>query len=88
MRYFFNLLGAVDDYDREGYDFGTSGEARLEAVRSAGEYLRDWPELACRDEGFRIEVSDAEGRLVFTFLAKCVDGPWSGDTAASESEAA
>lgn len=75
MRYFFRLCGPNGDVDREGYDFPGVAEARRAAVRSAGEYMRDWPELVCEREEFRIEVSDADGRPVFALAARCIEEP-------------
>lgn len=75
MRYFFNLAGAVHDPDDVGHDFATLSDARIEAARFAGEYLRDRPELVWMGEEFRIEVTEKSGRVLFTFIAVGVDGP-------------
>lgn len=69
MRYFFNLAGAVQYSDTEGSEFASRPEACIEAVRSAGEFLRDRPEVVCTDRELRCEVRDDTGRLVLTFQA-------------------
>lgn len=75
MQYFFNLAGAVHDPDQEGYDLPGISEARIQAARFAGEYLRDRPEIVWKGEEFRIEVTDSSQVLQFTFIAVGVDAP-------------
>lgn len=75
MRYFFNLAGAIHDPDDEGCDFATMGEARLEAARHAAELLRDRPGDVWRGEELRVEVTDADGLVLFTLMVLGVDAP-------------
>jgi hypothetical protein len=75
VRYFFNLAGAVVDPDDKGYELADLSEARIQAARWAGEYLRDRPEVVWMGEEFRIEVTDQHGELLFTFIAVGVDAP-------------
>lgn len=75
MRYFFNLAGAIQDPDHEGFELPDIAEARIAAARFAGEYLRDRPEVGWLGEEFRIEVTDSDGRLQFTFTARGQDAP-------------
>ena len=75
MRYFFNLAGAVHDPDNLGREIGSLSDARIEAVKFAGEYLRDRPEIIWLGEEFRIEVTDEERQILFTFIAVGVDAP-------------
>mgnify|MGYP006952620599 CR=1 FL=1 len=75
MQYFFNLAGAVHDPDNEGYELANISEARIQAARFAGEYLRDRPEIVWMGEEFRIEVTDSDKVLQFTFIAVGVDAP-------------
>lgn len=75
MRYFFNLAGAVYDPDKEGAECFDLAEARIAAVKFGTDYLRDQPELACQNEGLRVEVTDSLGWLQFTFAATGVDAP-------------
>jgi hypothetical protein len=69
VRYFFNIAGAVQDPDDEGYELASISDARIEAVKAASEYLRDRPEVVWLGDEFRVEVSDGEGVLQFTFIA-------------------
>jgi hypothetical protein len=73
MRYFFNIAGAVQDPDDDGYELASTSDARIEAVRAASEYLRDRPEIVWLGDEFRVEVTDSEGVLQFTFIAVGVD---------------
>ena len=75
MRCFFNLAGAVHDPDDEGFELADLSEARIQTARFAGEYLRDRPEIVWLGEEFRIEVTDRERAVLFTFIAVGVDAP-------------
>ena len=75
MRYFFNLAGAVRASDNKGQEIGSLSDARIEAVKFAADYLRNRPELVWMGEEFRVEVTDANGDMLFTFIAVGVDSP-------------
>ena len=75
MRYFFNLAGAVHDPDNDGHELDSIADARVAAVRFAGEYLRDNPEVAWTGDEFRVEVTNSDRLLLFTFIALGVDAP-------------
>jgi hypothetical protein len=68
MRYFFNLAGATYDPDVEGFEFATPAGARAEAVRYAGEMIRDHPTMVWAGEDFRVEVTDAHQLVLFTVI--------------------
>lgn len=72
MRYYFNIAGAVAE---AGVELATLSEARIESVKFAAEYLRTRPELVWLGEEFRVEVTDEDHRLLFTFIAAGVDAP-------------
>lgn len=75
MRYFFNVAGAVTEPDTKGLEIGSLSEARIRAVRFANEHLIERPELIWLGEEFRVEVTDDQGQLLFTFIAVGVDAP-------------
>ena len=75
MRYFFNLAGAVHDPDDEGLEMATLSDARIAAAKFGGEYLRDRPQVAWAGDEFRIEVTNSDKLLLFTFIAIGVDAP-------------
>ena len=75
MRYFFNLAGAVHDPDNEGCELASLSDARIEAVKVGGEYLRDRPEVVWLGDEFRVEVTNSKRLVLFTFIALGVDAP-------------
>ncbi len=75
MRYFFNIAGAVSDPDDEGLELDSLSTARIEAVRFAGEYLRERPEVVWLGDEFRVEVTNTDDLILFTFIAIGVDAP-------------
>ena len=56
-RFFFNQYDGEFKPDDKGLEFPTLDQARVEAVRYAGEVLRDHPTLVWKGEDFRIEVT-------------------------------
>ena len=81
MLFFFNQLNGESRPDDQGTDFATINEARLEAVRYAGEVMRDHPTLVWEGEDFRIQVTDDTKLLLFTVIVVGVDAPAGKDLA-------
>lgn len=77
-RYFFNQFNGEFKPDDQGLEFATLNEARLEAVRYAGEVLREHPTLVWTGEDFRIEVTDAKRLVLFTIIVVGIDAPAGG----------
>ena len=77
-RYFFNQYDGVSKPDDNGLEFATIDQARIEAVRYAGEVLRDHPTLVWTGDDFRIEVTDAKQLVLFTIIVVGVDAPAGG----------
>ncbi len=75
MLFFFTKAGAVYDPDTDGIELGSMSEARIQAVKYAAETLRDRPELVWMGEEFRVEVTDKNQLVLFTFIAIGVDAP-------------
>lgn len=73
--FFFNQAGVVYDPDVEGIELATVSDARIQAVQFAGEALRDRPELAWLGDEYRVEVTDENQLILFTFIAMGVDSP-------------
>ena len=73
MLLFFNQAGAVYHPDVEGIELPTMSDARIEAVGYAAGMLRDRPELAWLGDEFRVEVTDENQLILFTFIAMGVD---------------
>jgi hypothetical protein len=64
-RYFFSVHDSRDMPDRDGVDLPDLKAVRAEAVRAAGEMLRDI-DGALTGEEWIMEVTDEAGRLVLT----------------------
>ena len=84
MRYFFNQVNGELKLDDEGTEFSTIYEARLEAVRYAGEVMRDHPTLVWTGQDFRIEVTDDDKIVMFTVIVVGVDSPAGASLSASQ----
>ena len=81
MRYFFNERNDDLKVDDDGLELASIKEARIEAVRYAGEVLRDHPTLVWTGDDFRIEVTDKTKLLLFTIIVVGVDAPAGRDLA-------
>lgn len=77
-RYYFNQINGVFKPDDEGLEFATLHDARVEAVRYAGEELRDNPNLVWDGQDFRVEVTDKDKLVLFTVIVTGVDAPAGG----------
>jgi len=75
MRYFFNQLNGEAKLDDEGLELGHIDDARAEAVRYAGELMRDHPTIVWTGQDFRIEVTNSDRLLLFTVIVLAVDAP-------------
>ena len=75
MVFFFNLSGAVYDPGVEGYELTSKSAARIEAVKFAGELLRDRPDALWDGEELRVEVTDKNRRALFTIIVHGEDVP-------------
>lgn len=64
-RYHFNVHDGVSSLDHDGTELPDWKAARLEAVRLAGEILKDEAERVVLGEDWRIEVSDDTGLVLF-----------------------
>ncbi|MCF1503750.1 hypothetical protein L0F51_08250 [Afifella sp. H1R] len=64
-RYFFNVYPDSAELDREGTEIADSYEAQAEAVRMAGEIMRDLGRRFWTGEEWRLDVIDAEGNRIF-----------------------
>ena len=66
-RYFFSLRGSRDLPDEAGTDLANDDAARVEAVRSTGEMLRDFgAQLFWAGDDWTLVVSTEDGRHVTT----------------------
>ena len=78
MRYFFNEFDGAYKADDAGLELPSLDDARLEAVRYAGEVMRDHPTLIWKGDDFRVEVTDESQLMLFTVIVVAVDAPAGG----------
>ncbi|WP_128291273.1 DUF6894 family protein [Afifella aestuarii] len=64
-RYFFNVYPDSAELDREGTEITDTHTAQAEAVRMAGEIMRDMGRQFWTGDEWRLEVIDAEGNRIF-----------------------
>lgn len=64
-RYFFNILDGTATRDLDGTDLPDIYVAQAEAIRLAGEILRDMGGRFWNDAEWRLEVSDESGQVLF-----------------------
>lgn len=79
-RYFFNQYSGEFKPDDLGLELPSLDQARIEAVRYAGEELRDHPTLVWHGEDFRVEVTDAAQEVLFTIIVVGIDAPAGGQS--------
>lgn len=83
-RYFFHTADGSRDLDREGIDCADDGAARKQAIRYAGEVMRDEPQVLWDDHDFRVEVMNEAEDLLFTVVMISIDAPASGRPPSSD----
>ena len=64
-RFHFNIFDGVNSLDRQGTELTDWQAARLEAIRLAGEVLRDEAKRIAVGEDWRMEVTDGTGLVLF-----------------------
>lgn len=63
--YHFNVYDGVSEIDRVGTELGDHNEARIEAMRLAGEILENTAHRLALGEDWRMEVTDSSGLILF-----------------------
>jgi len=64
-RFYFNVYDGKSSLDVQGFELPNWEAARIEAIRLAGEILRDEADYIARHEDWRIEVTDSTGLILF-----------------------
>ena len=65
-RYYFHVVDGRVSLDTEGTELADLMQARVEAIRTAGEILRREGEQFWKGGDWRMTVADANARTVFT----------------------
>jgi hypothetical protein len=74
-RYFFHIQDSQSQIDKEGTEIGSLEEAREEAVRLAGQMLRDGAPEFWKHGKWRLEVASPTGFPLFTLVVAAFDAP-------------
>ena len=74
-KFFFHVRDGQSFPDREGSELPDVREARLQAVRMAGEMLRDDRGTFWDGEEWQMEVTDAAGMTLFTLDFMATEAP-------------
>ena len=73
-RYFFNIHDGHSSPDTEGLELLNWQVARRQAVRFAGEILKEEAERLPSGEEWKIEVANARGLILFRLDICCTEG--------------
>ena len=73
--YHFNIIDGVTLPDPDGVDLPNLEEARVQAVRLAGDLLRYSTNHFLRDGEWRLEVTDNTGLVLFVLYLTAIDAP-------------
>jgi hypothetical protein len=71
-RFHFNLDDHRKDLDEEGTELPNEDVARIEAVKFAGAYLSERPDLVSEGLRFRVIVTNDDGRELFEVKIEAV----------------
>ena len=74
-RYHFNLHDGNDQPDADGLELPGIVEARRCAVRLLGDVLREADDSFWQAEEWRLEVTNADGLVLFTLNVLATDSP-------------
>ncbi|GJE30507.1 DUF6894 family protein [Methylobacterium oxalidis] len=74
-RYHLNVYDGVSRPDAEGVDLPDWQAARVEAIRRAGEFLKEDAQRVALGEDWRIEVTDHTGLILFQMTFLVVEAP-------------
>lgn len=74
-RYFFDTEGGSNFHDEDGVALADADEARLYAIKFAGQCMADDAALLAQGQDFRVEVRDSDGLLLFAVTTFVTDSP-------------
>ncbi|MGU3668470.1 DUF6894 family protein [Methylobacterium sp. A49B] len=74
-RFHFNVYDGVSMPDPVGTDLSSWDDARVEAIRMAGEILKDKAHRIALGEDWRMEVTDETGLVLFRLDFSVLESP-------------
>jgi hypothetical protein len=72
-RYFFHVHDGQEMPDREGVELPGLDEARMQAITTAGEIIRQHPDVIWNAGEWQMDVTDETGAPVFTLRFSAED---------------
>jgi len=72
--YHFNLNDHFLEVDEEGTELASLTEARIQAIKFAGNYLGDNPHVLDDASEFKVEVTDDDEKIMFTVAIELTGG--------------
>jgi hypothetical protein len=73
--FYFNTHDGITILDKEGTEFDTWEEARLDAIALAGQILKDNPKRIALGHDWRMEVTDETGLVLFRLDFQVMESP-------------
>lgn len=73
--YYFHASNGAPVHDRHGTNLNDDEDARVEALRYAGDLLKWSPDLLTEHSQLRVMVTDDRGALLFTVVTLVVEVP-------------
>lgn len=74
-RFYFNVHDGKSGLDTQGTDLPDWRTARIEAIRLAGEILKDEASHIVLGDNWRIDVTDHRGLILFQMAILLIDSP-------------
>ncbi|RVT90342.1 DUF6894 family protein [Sphingomonas crocodyli] len=74
-RYHFNFVDGRFHSGADSHDFESYAEARLAAVSTLGQMLRDHPTSPFGDDDLRVEVTDDNGLILLSVIVAAIEAP-------------
>lgn len=74
-RFHFHVRDGVTILDERGVELASWEEARLEAIRYAGEIFKDNPQRVKLGEDWLMEVTDEQGLILFRVDFRVMESP-------------
>ncbi len=65
VHFYFHTETDVRTTDTDGQEFGTYGEARVEAIRTCGQLMKDAPEVFWGSRPWSVTVTDKSGLILW-----------------------
>ena len=69
VHFYFHTETDVRTTDTDGQEFATYGEARVEAIRTCGQLMKDAPEVFWGSRPWSVTVTDKSGFILWEYTS-------------------